>query len=175
MISFDLNKSIEILERTPAVIENLLSGLSHEWIDNNEGEDTFSPFDVVGHLLHGENTDWVQRIHIILNETNERKFEPFDRFAQYKESEGKTIHQLLDEFKTQRKRNLDVLKALHINEVMLDKKAIHPSLGEVSLRQLLSTWTVHDLGHIGQIVRVMSKQYAREVGPWFEYLRILKN
>jgi hypothetical protein len=175
MISFNLNKSLEVLEKTPFVIESLLSGLSGEWIHNNEGDDTFSPYDVVGHLLHAETTDWVQRANIILDESGDGKFKPFDRFAQYEESKGKDLSQLLTEFKIQRKKNLDFLRALQPDETMLDRKGIHPAFGEVTLRQLLSTWTVHDLGHIGQIVRVMAKQYKENVGPWVEYLRILKD
>lgn len=175
MIPFNLNKSIELLERTPTAIEHLLSGLSDEWIKNNEGGETFSPYDVMGHLVHGEKSDWIQRTSIILDENGDKKFKPFERFAMYEESKGKSLQDLLTEFKTLRKKNLDFIKSLNINETMLDKKGIHPVFGEVTLRQLLSTWTVHDLGHIGQIVRVMSKQYKENVGPWLEYLRILKD
>ena len=173
-IDFHLEKSFELLERTPTVIEQLLAGLSNEWINNNEGGETFSPYDVVGHLVHGETNDWVARTKKILSE-NDKGFAIFDRFAMYKESKGKTIEELLIEFKVQRKKNVDFIRALNITEDMLDKKGIHPKFGEVTLRQLLSTWTVHDLGHIGQIVRVMAKQYKNNVGPWVEYLRILKD
>ena len=172
-IPFNLEKSFELLERTPTVIEQLLSGLSSEWINNNEGGETFSPYDVVGHLVHGETTDWIARTKKILS-VNDKDFAIFDRFAMYEESKGKTLEELLTEFKVQRKKNLDFIRTLNITEDMLDKKGIHPKFGEVTLRQLLSTWTVHDLGHIGQIVRVMAKQYNNNVGPWLEYLRILK-
>jgi hypothetical protein len=174
MIPFNLNKSLELLERTPASLEALLSGLSDEWIYNNEGEETFSPYDVMGHLVHGETTDWVARTKKILSE-NDKDFAVFDRFAMYEESKGKSIEDLLKEFKEQRKKNLDFIRSLNITEDMLDKKGIHPKFGEVTFRQLLSTWTVHDLGHMGQIVRVMAKQYKENVGPWVEYLRILKD
>jgi uncharacterized damage-inducible protein DinB len=174
MIPFNLNKSLELLERTPASLETLLSGLSDEWIYNNEGEETFSPYDVMGHLVHGETTDWVARTKKTLSE-NDKNFTVFDRFAMYEESKGKSIEDLLKEFKEQRKKNLDFIRSLNITEDMLDKKGIHPKFGEVTLRQLLSTWTVHDLGHMGQIVRVMAKQYKENVGPWVEYLRILKD
>lgn len=175
MIPFDVGKSIEVLERTPAVLRGLLSGLSDEWIYNNEGAETFSPFDVAGHLLHGESTDWIQRTKIIMDETGDKKFKPFDRFAQFEESKGKSIEEILDEFAILRKRNIEFIKSLQIDETLLDQKGIHPVFGEVTMRQLLSTWVAHDLGHIGQIVRVMAKQYRNEVGPWYEYLRILKD
>jgi hypothetical protein len=174
MIPFDLHKSFELLERTPITIEHLLKGISSEWINNNEGPDTFSPYDVVGHLLHGEKADWVQRTKKILS-SNDKEFTVFDRFAMYEESKGKSIDDLLTEFKEIRTKNLEFIRSLNITPDMLDKTGIHPKFGEVTLRQLLSTWTVHDLGHIGQIVRVMSKQYKENVGPWVEYLRILKD
>lgn len=174
MIPFDLNKSLELLERTPTAIEYLLKGVSDDWVYNNEGEETFSPYDVMGHLVHGETTDWVARTKKILS-TNDKDFAVFDRFAMYEESKGKTIDQLLTEFKEVRKKNLEFIRSLNITEDMLDQKGVHPKFGEVTLRQLLSTWTVHDLGHIGQIVRVMAKQYKENVGPWVEYLRILKD
>jgi hypothetical protein len=174
MIAFNLSKSVELLERTPSSIEVLLSGISDEWIYNNEGGETFSPYDVMGHLVHGETTDWVARTKKILSE-NDKDFAVFDRFAMYEESKGKSIQDLLTEFKIQRKKNLEFIRSLNITEEMLDKKGIHPTFGEVTLRQLLSTWTVHDLGHMGQIVRVMAKQYKENVGPWVEYLRILKD
>lgn len=175
MVRFQIDKSLEILERTPGVVKTLLLGLSDEWVMNNEGDDTFSPFDVVGHLLHGETTDWVQRTQIIISGDGDRKFKPFDRFAQFEESKGKNLEQILEEFSQQRKKNLDFIRQLHPDESMLDKTGIHPVFGEVTLRQLLSTWVAHDLGHIAQIVRVMAKQYKTDVGPWVEYLRILKD
>lgn len=174
-MDFEINKSIEILERTPFVIESLLNGLSEQWLKNNEGENTWSPYDVIGHLIHGEKTDWIPRAKVILSTAENKTFTPFDRFAQMNESQGKTIEELLQEFKALRKQNLKELKLLQINNTKLVKKGTHPELGEVNLRELLSTWVVHDLGHISQITRVMAKQYESEVGPWVEYLGILKS
>ena len=172
-MQFTIEKSIEILERTPTVIKTLLSGLSDEWIINNEGPETFSPYDVIGHLIHGEKTDWVTRAKIILEFGLSKPFTPWDRFAQYEESKGKTLQQLLDEFERVRKENMLWFKSLDLTESDLDKKGMHPKLGEVTLRNLLSTWVVHDLTHIAQVTRVMAKQYKDEMGPWPEFFRIL--
>ena len=155
------------------VLETLLLDISDDLSTANEGENTFSPFDVLGHLVHGEKTDWIPRLDIILDGQPDVTFEPYDRFAQYHESKGKTLNQLLNEFKLLRHHNLVILKAKNISEADLGKVGTHPSLGKVTLQQLLSTWTVHDLSHIGQIVRVMCKHYKNEVGPWIEYLPIL--
>lgn len=174
-MEFDLNKTIEILERTPNALSAILSGISNDWTSQNEGGETWSPFDVVGHLIHGENTDWIERMDIILTGKNGGEFVPFDRFAQFEESKGKNIYDLLNEFASIRKKNLDILKAKNLKETDLDKTGIHPKFGAVTLRQLLSTWAVHDLDHISQISRVMAKQYKTAVGPWIEYLRILNN
>lgn len=171
-MEFELNRTIEILERTPLALEQLLSGLSEEWTANNEGPDTWSPFDIMGHLIHGEKTDWIPRLHICLQET-QGTFTPFDRFAQFDESKGKTMADLLQEFKYLRATNLALLRAANVQLEDLDRKAAHPDLGEVTLRNLLSTWAVHDLGHIAQISRVMAKQYSDEVGPWKAYIPIL--
>ncbi|HMQ91238.1 MAG TPA: DinB family protein [Flavilitoribacter sp.] len=170
---FDIQHAIEILERTPAVIESLLSGISREWYAADEGENTWSPYDIVGHLIHGEKTDWIERAEIILSGQPDKTFRPFDRFAQFDNSKGKTLEQLIGEFKDLRRKNLAHLKKLAVTPGSLDRIGIHPAFGEVTLRQLLATWTVHDLGHIGQIARVMAKQYKAEVGPWIEYLPIL--
>jgi hypothetical protein len=172
-MQFNLEKSYEMLERAPAVLNELLAGLSDDWILPNEGPDTFSPYDVVGHLLHGEKTDWTERIKRILEYGNTKAFDVFDRFAQYNESKGKTLQQLLDEFKRLRKENLHWLKALHLSEDDLNKKGMHPVLGEVMLKNLLATWVAHDLTHIAQITRVLAKQYKEEMGPWPEFFRIL--
>jgi hypothetical protein len=174
-MTFSLSSSLEILSRTPFVIESLFKGLSDEWIFNNEGENTWSPFDIVGHLIHGEKTDWMYRLEIILDEDPDKRFKPFDRFAQFNDSKGKTINELLTEFKTLRKKNLDTLKSLNITSEMLNRTGVHPDFGKVTLHELLSTWVVHDLEHIAQIARVMAKQYKTEVGPWIEYLPILQN
>jgi hypothetical protein len=170
---FDLHKSIEVLERTPLVVESMLKGLSEEWTTKNEGPDTWSPYDIVGHLVHGEKTDWMTRLEIILSDNTNKKFTPFDRFAQYRESKGKSLQMLMDEFKTLRKKNILKLRLKKIDSTDLLKKGIHPDFGKVTLKQLISTWVVHDLNHIAQIARVMSKQYKAEVGPWVEYLPIL--
>ena len=173
-MDFSLQKSIEVLERTPVVIKDLLENISDDWSISNEGGETWSPYDIVGHLIHGDNTDWMNRVEIILSVGNVKNFKPFDRFAQFKENKGKTLNSLLDEFAMLRNNNLDKLKSKKITEIDLDKTGIHPSFGEVTLRQLLSAWTVHDLNHIAQISRVMAHQYKDSVGPWIEYLRILK-
>ena len=172
-MKFDWDRSYEILERTPVVLRTLLDGLDDEWIMNNEGPDTFSPFDVLGHLIHGEKTDWVVRARIILESGLAKPFEPWDRFAQFEASKGKTLQQLLDGFAALRKENLSWLRSLRLSEDDLEKKGLHPSLGEVSLRNLLATWVVHDLTHIAQLTRVMAKQYKEVIGPWTEFFRIL--
>ncbi len=173
-MQYSIKKSCEILERTPMVLQSLLTGLGDEWVQNNEGPDTFSPYDVIGHLIYGEKTDWVPRVKIILEFGLSKTFEPWDRFAQYEVSKGKTIQQLLDEFESARKENIAWFKSLNLSATDLDKKGLHPVLGEVSLRNLLSTWVVHDLTHIAQVTRVMAKQYREEIGPWTDFFRILK-
>jgi len=172
-MKYQLDQAIEILERTPVVLENLLANLSADWITATEGGETWSPYDVVGHLIHGERTDWPERIQKIIDPQQDNHFRPFDRFAQFQESQGKSLQQLLDEFAQLREKNLTMLRELHLNENDLDKTGIHPAFGEVTLRQLLSTWTTHDLNHLAQIARVLAKQYSEEVGPWKQYLRIL--
>ena len=172
-MEFELKKSLEILERTPDVLDTLLIGISDYWIKNNEGEQTFSPYGVVGHLIHNELADWMPRIKIILSNKEDKTFEPFDRFAHLKKDQGIPIEDLLTHFKGLRNQSLSELSNLKLNKSTLIKTGIHPDLGEVNLKQLLSAWVVHDLGHIGQIVRVMAKQYKSEVGPWIEYLRVL--
>jgi DinB superfamily len=172
-LKYNLERSYEILERTPRVFRELLSGIGEEWTTSNEGPDTFSPYDVIGHLIHGEKTDWVPRAKIILEHGVSKPFTPYDRFAQIEESRGKTLDQLLDEFQKMRTENLKWFGALTLSEVELDKKGMHPGLGEVSLRNLLVTWVVHDLTHIAQVGRVMAKQYREEMGPWPAYFRVL--
>ena len=172
-MTFNLNKSYQILERTPSVLRILLSGLDDDWTMNNEGPDTFSPYDVIGHLIQGEKTDWKERAIMILEHGTKKSFVPFDRFAQFEESKGKSLQQLLDEFEKLRKESLDWLRSLNLTEADLAKKGNHPDLGEVSLQQLLSTWVAHDLTHIAQVTRVMAKQYKEEIGPWINFFRIL--
>ena len=173
-MEFELIKAVLILQRTPAVIRNLLIDLPSDWINKNEGENTWSPYDIVGHLIHGEKTDWMVRAEIILGSDADKLFEPFDRFAQFENSRGKSLDQLLDEFEKLRIDNLKRLSVMNPSETHLASEGIHPEFGAVTLKQLLSTWVVHDLGHISQIARVMAKQYKAEVGPWLEYIGILK-
>lgn len=172
-MTYDLQKSLEILQRTPVVLRDLLQGIHTDWIINNEGPETFSPFDVVGHLVHGEKTDWTARIRMILQHGDTMPFAKFDRFAMYEESKGKTMEQLLDEFESLRKENLQWLAQLNLASADLAKPGLHPVLGEVTMEHLLATWVVHDLTHIAQITRVMAKQYKEAVGPWGEFFRIL--
>ena len=172
-MNFSLARSVEILERTPLVLQTLLKDLHEDWTMNNEGPETFCPYDVIGHLIHGEKTDWRNRTMMILEHGVSKTFVPYDRFAQFEESQGKSLEQLLKEFEELRKDNLNWLRSLNLSETDFDKKGIHPSLGQVTLRQLLSTWVVHDLTHIAQASRVMAKQYKQEMGPWVEYFRIM--
>ena len=170
---FDLASASSVLERTPRTFRAMLSGLPDAWLHATEGPDTFSPFDNLGHLIHGERTDWMPRLEIILAQGENRRFDPYDRFAQKRESEGKTVEMLLDEFDQLRARNLAKLRSLTITDRELALQGEHPSLGPVTLRHLLSTWVAHDLGHIAQTARVMAKQYRDDVGPWRAYLPIL--
>lgn len=172
-MEFDFEKSYEILDRTPAVLNTLLRGLHDDWTMNNEGADTFSPFDVIGHLIHGEKTDWAVRTGVIMEHGMAKPFEPYDRFAQFENSKGKSLSLLLDEFASLRAANMKWLRSLHLTNNDLEKKGIHPVFGEVTLRHLLSSWVVHDLTHIAQVTRVMAKQYKAEMGPWPEFFRIL--
>lgn len=173
-MEFSINKSIEILEKTPDVLIQLTKNLSADWVMNNEGGETWSVFDVVGHLIHGEKTDWMVRIEIILLEGANKDFKPFDRFAQFEESKGKTLEQLLNEFKQVRELNIKRLEGLNLGDADCNKTGIHPKFGPVTLSQLISAWTVHDLDHISQISRVMAKQFKEQAGPWIEYLKILR-
>jgi hypothetical protein len=172
-MEFDLGNAISILERTPAAFRALLNGLDEVWTSPNEGPETFSAFDNVGHLLHGERTDWIPRARIILEQGENRRFEPYDRFAQYRESEGRTLAELLEEFERLRAENVATLRGWELGDRELALKGEHPALGPVTLRQLLSTWVVHDLGHLAQTARVMAKQYREAIGPWKEYLPIV--
>ena len=173
-MNFTIEKTLEILERTPSALISLLQGVSAGWTANNEGGETWSVYDVVGHLIHGEKTDWLPRAEIILSAAADKTFPPFDRFAQLEAGEQKSLAQLLEEFAALRKANTEHLRALKITENDLSKTGLHPAFGEVTLEQLLSTWAVHDLDHISQIARVMAAQYKAEVGPWKEYLRIVR-
>lgn len=173
-MKFELFQALVILDRTPGTIKSLLENLDEIWTNTNEGPETFSPFDVVGHLIYGEKTDWVVRAKIILQESNQKIFEQFDRFAHERECKGKSLNQLLEEFEYLRKENINWVKVQKLTTQDLDKTGRHPTLGEVSLKHLLACWVVHDLTHIAQITRVMAKQYKNEIGPWTEFFRILK-
>ena len=168
-----MDEAVSILSRTPAVVDALLRGLPDGWIAAHEGGDTWSPFDIIGPLIHGERTDWVPRARIILEHGEARAFDTFDRFAQFARSEGRTLASLLDEFATLRQESLRELAAWRLTPADLDRCGRHPELGVVTLRQLLATWVAHDLDHVVQISRVLARQYSDEVGPWRAYLRVV--
>src|SRR6185436_2420109 len=153
-MDFELQDAMEILGRTPATLDSMLRGLSEPWLVQNEGAETWSPYDIVGHLIHGEETDWIPRARMILNDGEARSFEAFDRFAMFEKSKGKTLEDLLAKFETARQMSLRELDELRLTPELLEKRGRHPELGEVTLAQLLATWVVHDLDHIAQIVRV---------------------
>jgi hypothetical protein len=171
---FDLEAAIQVLQRTPEVLAALLRGLDRTWIDLDAGDGSWSPFDIVGHLIHGEKTDWIPRARIILEHGTSKTFEPFDRFAQLEVNRGKTMENLLDELADLRRANLEVLRGMELSGQDLERRGRHPELGEVSLSELLATWVTHDLNHLAQIVRTMARRNAREVGAWRQYLRILE-
>jgi hypothetical protein len=170
-----LAESVAILSRTPATLDALLRGLPEAWTSATEGEGTWSPYTVLGHLIHGEKTDWMTRVVIILEHGPGRPFESFDREAQFHASKPRTLAEMLNEFAELRHENLDRLQLLHLTPEQLELPGTHPALGPVTLRQLIATWTAHDLAHILQISRVMAKRYQREVGPWAEYLSVMKS
>lgn len=173
-MDFQLSQTIEILSQTPATVKSLLGNLSDEWVFASLGENTWTPFDVVGHYIHCEETDWIPRAQIIIEQGENRTFEPFDRFGHFESSKGKTLSELLETFADLRRNNLEILTAWNLNEEKLNLKGIHPDFGEVTLEQLLATWAVHDLTHIRQIVKVLANQYAENVGEWKNYLSILQ-
>jgi hypothetical protein len=171
---FSLRESIALLTRTPATLNALLRGLPDVWTHSNEGKDTWSAFDIVGHLNVAERADWMPRVRTILEHGETRPFEPFDRLAQKKESEGKSLEQLLDDFGRLRSESLSALQALNLQSADLAKRGTHPALGSVALSELLATWAVHDLTHLHQLSRVMAYQYRDAVGPWSGFLGVLK-
>ncbi len=171
---FNLTDTIALLSRTPAAVNALLCGLPVMWARNNEGADTWSAFDVVGHLIHGERTDWMPRVRFILANGEARPFEPFDRFAHTRENEGKSLEEILNEFGSLRAENLTALRLLNLQKEDMARQGRHPALGTVTLGQLLATWAVHDLNHLHQISRVMAHQYREAVGPWSAYLGVLQ-
>lgn len=172
-MEFNLDHTIDVLSRTPSTLTALLRGLSADWTRSNEGGETWSPYDVIGHLIVGERTDWIERARVILEHGESRPFTPFDRFAQFELSQGKSIDQLLAEFTRLREQNVQTLRGWKLQAEDLEKTGRHPELGIVRLKELLATWTTHDLDHVAQIARVMAKQYSEAVGPWTAYLRIL--
>jgi hypothetical protein len=173
-MKFQIEQAVEILSRTPSTVKSLLGNLSDDWIEKNENSENWSPFDVVGHFIHGEETDWIPRAEIILAQGKDLTFVPFDRFAQFEKSKGKSLSELIEAFAELRRKNLETLQSWELTKEQLNLKGTHPELGEVNLEQLLATWVVHDLTHIRQIVTVLAKKYAGNVGVWKEYLSILK-
>jgi len=171
---FNLKDAVAILDRTPASLTALLSGLPETWIRATEGEGTWSPYDVMGHLIHGERTDWIPRARHILA-GDKRPFESFDRTAQFADSQGKSLAELLATFADLRRQNIVILVGMNLTEGDLERKGLHPELGEVTLGQLLGTWVVHDLDHVTQIARTMAKVYGEATGPWTAYLSILRD
>ncbi len=172
-MNFTFEDALPVLSRTPAVLRSLLADLPESWIRATESPDTWSPFDIVGHLIHGERTDWIPRTELLLAHGESRPFTPFDRFAQFKDSQGKSLRELLDTFTELRAQNVDRLESLRLTPADLERRGRHPELGPVTLGQLLATWVAHDLNHLGQIARVMGKQYTDAVGPWRAYLPML--
>jgi hypothetical protein len=172
-MEFDLGAGVAVLERTPATLRAMLEGLPADWTDATEGPDTWSPYVILGHLIHGERTDWIARAEIILEQGPNRRFTPYDRFAQFRESQDKTLAALLDEFESLRRENLTTLAAWRLSDDQLELTGEHPEFGSVTLRQLLATWVTHDLGHVAQTARVMAKQYRDAIGPWRAYLPIV--
>lgn len=172
-MEFDLTTGAAILERTPHTLRAMLSGLPAAWTDATEGPETWSPYDIMGHLVHGERADWMPRARIILDQGTDRRFAPFDRFAQFRESQGKSLGDLLDEFERLRAESLETLAGWRLTEAQLSLEGEHPAFGPVTLRQLLATWVAHDLGHVAQVARVMAKQYRDAVGPWRAYLPVM--
>lgn len=172
-MDLSLDAAHEVLARTPETLRHLLGGLSPRWTDANEGADTWSPGEVLGHLIHGEETDWIPRATMILTKGEAQTFEPFDRFAQQERFAGWSVERLLQRFAALRAGNLSTLESWHLTPQQLALTGRHPELGRVTLAQLLACWVVHDLGHVAQIARVMAKQYTDAVGPWKAYLPVL--
>ncbi|MFN6962543.1 MAG: DinB family protein [Pyrinomonadaceae bacterium] len=172
-MEFKISDAVNILERTPATLNSMLLDLPGEWTSSNEGEGSWSPFDIVGHLIHGEEADWIPRARTILDRGEEATFEPFDREAMFTASKGRTMPELLATFVELRRRSLESLEQMKLTDELLSRRGTHPEFGTVTLGQLISTWVVHDHAHIAQIARVLAKQYREAVGPWRAYLSIL--
>jgi hypothetical protein len=173
-MTHDLDQTVALLERTPATLDALLRGLPDAWTQANEGEQTWSAFDIVGHLIHGEKTDWIPRAKLILQFGDTKPFEKFDRLAQERESQGKTLAQLLDEFARLRAGNLEKLRGMKLRPADFERRGMHPALGGVTLAQLLATWAAHDLTHLHQLARVLAHHYREAVGPWTAYLGVMQ-
>jgi DinB superfamily len=174
LTEFNLADAVAVLTRTPATLDSLLCGLPGVWVHSNEGKDTWSPFDILGHLVCAERSDWMPRVRILLEHGETRPFDPFDRFAHLKENQEKSLQQLLDDFACLRRENLAALDALHLQQEDMYRRGRHPALGVVTLSELLATWAVHDLTHLHQLSRVMAHQYRDRVGPWSAYLGVLR-
>jgi hypothetical protein len=174
LTEFNLVEAVAVLTRTPATLNALLRGLPRIWVRGTEGIDTWSAFDIMGHLVYAERSDWMPRVRIVLEKGEARLFDPFDRFAQLKESQDKSLEQLLDDFAHLRRENLAALHALNLQQEDLARRGKHPALGVVTLSELLATWAVHDLTHLHQLSRVMAHQYRGVVGPWSAYLGVLQ-
>lgn len=172
-MNFELKEGIAVLECTPKALRAMLDGLPEAWTHADEGPDTWSAYVIVGHLIQGERHDWIPRARIVLEHGPAVAFTPFDRFAQFRESEGKSLTQLLDEFETLRAESLTALRSWNLSDAQLGLEGRHPAFGPVTLRQLLATWVAHDLGHIAQVSRVMAKQYRDAIGPWRQYLPVM--
>jgi uncharacterized damage-inducible protein DinB len=173
MIDFRLEDALPVLRATPGVLRAWLKDLPDGWAHSNEGPDSWSPYDIVGHLIHGERTDWIPRLELILQKGDSEAFNPFDRYAQFRESQGRSLEELLDKFQALRAANLNRLESHRLTPSDFNRRGRHPELGPVTLGQLLATWVAHDLNHLGQIARVMARQYISAVGPWVEYLPLL--
>jgi len=173
-MEFELEKATEVLGRTPAVVRSMVSGLSDDWTASSELKDVWGVFDVVGHLIHADETDWIPRAEVILAQGEDRDFPPFDRFGQFEKSRGKTLSELLDEFDAIRKECIATVRGWELTDEKLELRGVHPEFGEVTLKQLLATWVVHDLTHIRQIATIMAKKYEEAAGPWKAYLSILQ-
>ena len=170
---FAIDEGMAILSRTPAALDALLRGLPDGWLAAHEGDGTWCPYDIVGHLIHGERTDWMARLRRILESGDALPFDRFDRAAQFEESKGRPLPSLLDEFAELRRENLRALESLRLTPADLERRGLHPELGPVTLGQLLATWVAHDLDHVTQIARVLARQYSDAVGPWRAYLRVI--
>lgn len=173
-MALKLDDTLSLLARTPVTLNTLLRDQPEIWTHRNEGVDTWSAYDVIGHLAHGERADWIPRVKCILMHGDSQAFEPFDRFAQTRESEGKSLSHLLDEFSQLRSENLATLRAMSLQPADLERRGLHPSLGPVTMSQLLATWAAHDMTHLHQISRIVAYQYRETVGPWSQYLGVLK-